>query len=149
MRVYLLALILIALIQSSLLPINLCLCAIIAKSFASYGKENYYLALITGITLGILSTINLGFWALILLIVVWITHLVRKLPITTNYLTILPVSFGIILVVTLLESFFLNQKINYWIIIIESVLTLPLFVLIKIWEERFVVRDDIKLKLKS
>lgn len=149
MRVYLSALILIALIQSSLLPINLCLLAIIAKSFARHGKENYYLALLAGITLGILSTVNLGFWALIFLIVVWITHLVRKLPITANFFTILPVSFGIILIVTLLESFFLNQKINNWIIIIESILTLPLFVLIKIWEERFVVRDDIKLKLKS
>lgn len=149
MRVYLIALILLALVQSSLLPVNLCLLFIIAKSFAKYGKENYYLGLLAGITLGILTTANLGFWALIFLMVVYTTHLVRKLPITANFLTILPVSFGIILIVTLVESFFLSQKINNWMIIIEPVLTLPLFILIKIWEERFVVRDDIKLKIKS
>lgn len=147
MKVYFLLLTLIALFQTSFLPVNLCLLVIIAKSFASYDKENYYLAFFTGIMLGILSPVNLGFWALVFLIVVYLTHLARKLPITANNLTILPVSFVIILTVTLLESIILKQKINIRIIFIDTMLMLPLFIFVKIWEERFVVKDELKLKL--
>ncbi len=149
MKTYLLVLFLAALIQTAFLPINLCLLIVLARSFAVYEKSNFYMALFSGVILGILSSVNIGIWALIFLMVVFLIHLIRKLPITANNLTIVPISFLVIAAVTLIKSLIFSEQSNFVTVGIETLVTLPIFILVKIWEERFVVKSDIKLKLKG
>lgn len=148
MKIFILILLLAALIQTSFLPVNLCLLILICRSFTLYAKNNLTLALITGLILGILSPVNLGFWPLIFLIVVFITHLIRKLPVTTGF-TIIPAAFVLILLVSFIESIFLKQQINIKTIILSTLLSFPIFLTVKLWEERFVPNSEIKLKLKK
>ncbi len=137
-----------AFLQTTFLPLNLCLILIICRSYALEERQNYYLALFAGIVLGFLNSQNLGFWPLIFLIVVKITHLVKKLPVTANFLTIIPVAFIQLALVKWLESLIFKSTLNFFFVIVETVLALPLFILIKLWEERFIANKEIKLRLK-
>ncbi len=148
MRLFIFALVLTAFLQTSFLQFPLCLVMLICRSFVVDEKQNYYLAFAAGLLLGILSTQNVGFWALIFLLVVKLTHLIRKLPFTANSITILPVSFILTAAVNLLESFIFSSSFNIYNPILASIFSLPVLIAIKFWEERFTVRPDIRLKIR-
>lgn len=147
MRLFLIALIIAALIQSSFLNLNLCLILIIARNFCLEDQSNLTGAFFGGLSLSLLTAQNLGFWAIVFLLVAKTVNLIKKLPFSSNILTILPVSLLIITLVTILESLIFQIAINPWVIIAETLLTLPAFVITKIWEERFIVKPSIKLKV--
>lgn len=153
MRFYSLLFLILSLIQTSLLPadfnLNLMLLVLISKSFISYELKNYYIALIGGLLLGYFQSVNLGFWALIYITVVLLTHFIRRLPISANSLTVIPVSLILITLVTLAESLYLKQSINFLQILMQAILMLPIFGAVRLWEERFVPKGEIKLKIKS
>ncbi len=138
-----------AFLQTTFLPINLVLIIIICRSVAYNETSNYYYAFFAGIILGLLSAHNLGFFGLVFLIIVKLAHIIRKLPITTNIFTIIIITFALTYLTALMELFFLKISLNLQKIIIESLISLPVFVLIRIWEERFIVRSDIKLKIRE
>lgn len=149
MKLYLPILLLSALIQTSFLPLNLCLIFLICKSFETYDQANFYLAFIAGLMLGILGAVNLGFWPLTFLMVVWITHTLKKLPLVANFLIILPISFLIISLVSFTQSLIFAQKLPISLIAVETILTLPALLAVRFWEERFIPKNEIKLKLKQ
>src|SRR3989338_8694347 len=122
MRLFLLILVLVSFLQAAFLPVNLCLIIILVRSFVVSDRGNYYLAIFTGILLGFLAGVNLGFWAVIFLLVVKITTMIRKLPIAANYWTILPYSFLIILLVSLLQRFLFSESINIYLVLIDTIL---------------------------
>lgn len=147
MRIFLLFLTLAAFLQSSFLGVNLVLLLIAARSLILKDQDNYLIAFISGIILGILLTQNLGFWALVFLLVVKLIQLIKELPFTSNIVTVLPIGFLVVLISSFLEQLFFKQSINFTKIIIETLVFLPIYILIKIWEERFVVKPVFKLKL--
>ncbi len=142
MKTYFLIFTLACFIQSSFLPINLCLSLLVARSYVVDDNLNYILAFYIGILLGILNPINLGAWALGFLILV-------KLPFSQNILTILPVCFLLILGVTFVESWILQSSINYWKIFVEFILIIPFYAIFHFWEDLFVMSPGIKLKIRS
>lgn len=149
MRLFIFLLLLSAFLQTSFLQINLCLILLISRSFAYEESENYYAALFGGLLLGFLSTANLGFWPIVFLLVVKLAHLIRRLPITANFLTVIPASLLIILVSSYVESLSYKTTINFVLIVLEAVLALPIYLLIRYWEERFVVKPELKLKIRG
>lgn len=149
MKLFLFLLIIASFLQSSFLPMNLVLILIICRSYVVDETSNYLNAFIAGTFLGFLTTQNIGFWALILTIVVKIIHLSRKLPVSSNNFTIIPVAFVMILIVSLVEKLVFNLPFNFLKILLESLLCLPTFILIRFWEERFVIRPEIKLKIRA
>lgn len=147
MKIFIIALIIACLLQTSFVPVNLCMILLICRSLARPDISNLYLAFFAGIFLGILSSLNIGFYALAFLAVVEMIELLRNTRITSNILWVLPISGGLFLLLALAERLFLGMAINFWIILAETVLSLPFFVVVKFWEERFIVLPDVKLKL--
>jgi hypothetical protein len=148
MRTFIVILILAAFVQSSFVSLNLVLVLLIARSFIIDDTANYWLAFISGISLGILTSLNIGFWSLYFLIVVKLIYLVRKMPLTNNVFAIVPVTFIFCLLAAFLEQIFLSQTINFIKVVAEGLISLPIYIAIKYWEERFVVKET-RLKLRS
>lgn len=150
MKTYFFLLILAAFLQASFLPLNLVLMLLICRSLVLPGKkENLILAFAAGILLSLLQSQNIGFWALVFLLVVRGVALTKKLPVSKNLLTVLSVSIITITLVTLTQQLFFKQSFDPKLVLFESVLILPLYLIMLFWEERFEVRPEIKLKLRG
>ena len=149
MRLYIFLLILSAFFQTSFVPLNLCLIIIICRSFILSKQSNFFIAFLIGIILGVLASQNLGFWALVFVIITKVSNATKKLPVSSNIFTIIPVIFVLLMLVSLLENLSFKTPINLLKIIIESLLGLPIFYFFKLWEERFVLKSDLRLKIRN
>lgn len=149
MKSFLGFLIIAALLQTAFIPFNLCLILIIARSFIVNDRSNYFLAFFGGIFLSILSGSVIGFWPIVFLAVVKLIQIIKGMPILSNFQTILPISTLILILISFLEQLFFNQTINFMRIFWESLILFVLYFLVKFWEERFVVRSEIKLKIRG
>lgn len=148
MRLFIFALVLAAFLQTAFLQFPICLTMLICRSFVVDEKQNYYLAFAAGLLLGILSTQNVGFWALTFLLVVKLVHTVRKLPFTANTVTILPITFLICLIVSFVEGFIFNSSMNIFNTVLAAIFSLPILIAIRFWEERFTPGSEIRLKIR-
>jgi hypothetical protein len=147
MKIFSFILLLAALIQTSFLPIDLCLILLICRSYAVHSRENYYLAVMSGILMGILSSSNLGFWPLLYVLAVLIVHIIRLLPITRRSLTVIPVTFLILTATAFTMNLFLKMPFIWWYALIGSLIALPIYMVIRIWEDRFITKPGIKLRV--
>ena len=142
-------LIIAALVQTSFLPVNIVLVILICKSYLYEEKSNYFLAFLGGIILSVLSSSNLGFWPLILLLVVKTSHILRKLPIVTSIFTA-SILVGIILILlAFMEQFLFKKSIAVKEIIWGTLFSLPIYFILQIWQDRLLFRHDIKLKIRN
>lgn len=146
MKAFMLILIVAALLQSSVVPFNLVLLLLLARSLVKPSLGNLWLGFFSGILLGLLTSQNLGFYALVLVGMVELMNLLKSAPVSSNYLTV-PLVAAVLLIVSVLEQLFLHQLSNWNLIVVETALFLPVFVTVKFWEERFIPTPAIKLKL--
>jgi cell shape-determining protein MreD len=147
MKLFIFIICLLVFVQTSFVPLNLCLILLICRSYASPQKSNYYLALIAGILLGILTAFNIGFYALIFVITVFLMHSLRQLPITGKFITIFPATLTALIVVMWIENLVYHLPHNWWYPMWGSILALPIFFVIREWEDRFIVKTGIKLRV--
>lgn len=148
MWIFYLILILSSLLQTTFIPLNLILILILVRSFIIEDRSNYFVAFAAGIILGIMSSQNLGVWTVIFLFVVRAVHLIKRLPIFENARTFLPVAFLILLAVNFCQRLVFSQQIDYRVVLIEAIISLPIFWIIRVWEERFILKPQIKLRFK-
>ncbi len=134
-------------LQGAIAPLNFALIFLIARSFIVSGKENFWLALLIGILISLLLGFPIGFLSLIYLMAVFATFIVRKTQLASHWLAILPLSIVFLLLERLLVNLFLGQTINYSHLILESLFILPFYFALRLWEERFVVKKEIRLKI--
>lgn len=139
----------VAFIQTSFLDINLCLMLIIARSFVVDRPSSYIVAFGGGLILGLLSGQNLGYFASIFLVTTKLIQIFKRLPISSNFLTVIPVAAVILLVFEGFEALVFRQTFNPLKTILESITILPIYALVRFWEERFIVKHEIKLKIKG
>jgi cell shape-determining protein MreD len=110
-------------------------------------KENLYLAFFVGLLLSHLTSTPLGFYSLMFLSFVQITHLFSKSRFFGNFWSVVPLTLVILSVNALISSYIFHQSLQIWPkVVLESVFSLPLFIVIKFWEERFIVKD-LRLKI--
>lgn len=147
MKLYIILIILGALIQTSFLPVDLVLLILISRGLVVADKENFYLAFISGVTLGLFQGVNLGFYPLIFLTVALLTYLFKKSPLSSNLLVTLPLAAFLILGFFFSEEVIFKKSFSYSQILIETIFILPIYVFIRFWEERFIVSPNIKLKI--
>lgn len=147
MKIFLLLLILFSFMQSAFLPLNLVLVLIVARSLAIDDKKNLLMGFSGGLALSFLTQTNLGYWPIILVLAAKLTATITKLPISFNPLIIF-LSGGIIIsIVATLNGFLIDEELQILTHILEAVLVVPAFYLVRAWEERFVVKGAIKLKV--
>lgn len=149
MKTLILILILAALVQSAFLPINLVLLILISRSLVVEDLTNLYLAFGSGILVGITQSENIGLLALIFLLAVKIGEISKHLPFSSSILIVIPVSLVIMFLSALAEQIFLGHTIQFSQVLIEAVVSFPIFIMVKFWEERFVVPSGVKLKLNK
>lgn len=144
-----LTLILLVFLQEAFLPFNLVILIIVSRSFITAEKENYYLAFCFGLLLSFLAGYQLGILSMIYLVIVLAISIFRKIQFATHPLIVVPVAGGALLIDTLIKSLMLSSSINYWSILTQVVLVIPIYFMVLFWEERFIPKKDIKLKVKE
>ena len=149
MKIFILLLLIAIFLQTSFVPLNLVLILMISRAFIVEDIANYYIAFFAGLFLGIMSIYNIGFWPLVLLIVVKLLNLSKKLPLSKNAFTIGLVALIIVSGVSFLEAKIYHQTFEWAKVLIESIITIPLVYLMRIWEHRYVVKPELKLKIRS
>ena len=137
MKILIIILILAAFLQTTVLPIDLVLLILICRAYVINEKENLYLAFAFGLLTSHLYLTSLGLHSLIYLIAVQAVQLLSRSNLAGNSLLILPISLSLITLTTF----------NFSEGIIASILSLPVLYLVRFWEERFIVRKEIKLKI--
>lgn len=147
MKTLIIILILASFLQTTVIPIDLVLLILICRAYIKTDKSNLYLSFVFGLLVSHLNLTSLGLQSIIYLASVQATQVLSRLSLAGNSLLIIPVS---------LVFFSLNQITGFLIghqtmelskVIFASFLSLPILYLIKFWEERFIVRKEIKLKL--
>lgn len=148
MKTLIIILIIAAFLQTTVIPIDLVLLILICRAYLKTEKANLYLAFGFGLLVSHLGLTGLGFTSLIYLIVVELTQILSRWRLAGNPLLIMPISFAFLLTGSLVSSGMNFNFIGFPKILIASVLSLPAFYLIRIWEERFIVQKQVKLKIK-
>lgn len=136
-----------AFLQTTIFPIDLVLLILICRSYVVSGKNNLYLSFAFGLLTAHLNLTNLGFQSLIYLAVVQVTQILSRSRLAGNPLLIVPVSL-VLLSFNQIANLYINQSsFDLSKIIIASLLSLPILYAVRIWEERFIVRKEIKLRV--
>lgn len=147
MTVLLSVLLFLSFLQGALLPFDLVLIFLVVRSFISSGKENLWLAFGFGLLVSVLQSSPLGFLSLVYLAAVVTSHLVRKTHFASHWIAILPLSIIFLLAKQFLLNIFLGSSLNYGFLLVETALVLPFYFTLRLWEERFVVKKEIRLKI--
>lgn len=134
MKTLILVLTIIAFLQTTILPLNLVLTALIARAYLKPQKSNLYLAFVFGLLISLLVLSPLGLNSLIYLVLIQATQLLSKSPLSRHPFLIIPITFLLLMV-------------DGGVSVLESILSLPILYLLKIWEERFIVTKEIKLRI--
>lgn len=147
MRTLIIILIISSFLQSTILPLDLVLIILICRSYIRADKNNLFLAFGFGILDSQLSLITLGFISILYLILVQATQVLSKTRITSNSLLVIPIIFALLFFHQIAISNFTHQSPEFLKIFLESLLSLPIFYIVRFWEERFVIRKEIKLRV--
>lgn len=147
MKTFLLIVLLLAFLQSTFLPLNLVLVMLISRSLVLDEPGNLLSAFLAGLILSFLTQVNLGYWPLLFILAVKLIQLLKRIPVSFNALMVFFSSGLVISVVSLLNQLFIDQDLHILQIIFESVLVIPAFYFTRFWEERFIVKKSIKLKI--
>lgn len=143
------ALILAAFFQAAFLPFDLVLLILISKSFAAGEKGDYWLAFVLGLFVSLLSVYTLGSLSIFYLVVIKIVHTVKKTHFASNWLVVLPLTFCLVLLTQLGKGLILGSKINLFIILLQSILAVPIYLAVRFWEERFIPQPQVRLKIRG
>lgn len=134
-------------LETTVLPLNLVLLILICRSFIKTEKSNLYLAFGFGLLTSHLNLTPLGLNSLLYLMAVEVTQLLSKFRLATNSILIIPLAFVLLSATSTLASLVLGQTISVFPkVIFESILSLPIFYLVRLWEERFIVKKEMKLR---
>lgn len=148
MKTLIAILIIAAFVQTTVLPVDLVLIILICRSYIKVDRLNLILGFWLGLLVSFLDLTPLGLQAIIYLFLIQLTQVLSKFPLAGNPLLIIPIS----LMVLSCNHFFISlvgatSTQLFPKVIWESLLSLPVLYLLRLWEERFIVRKEIKLKL--
>lgn len=147
MKTLIVILIIASFIQSTILSFNLVLIVLICRSYLKSDNANLFLAFTFGLIDSHLNLITLGITSLMYLITITIVGSLSKSRLAGNSYLIIPLSLILLLINHLLLLPFTNQPIQPTKIILEALISLPIFYAIRLWEERFTVQKGIKLRI--
>lgn len=147
MKTLIVMLAILSFLQSTIIPLDLVLLILICRSFIKTQSSNYYLVFTFGLLNSHLNLTTLGFQSFIYLAVVLIIQILSKSQLANHAFYIIPI--------VMLGSFFNLQALSVLTnqtprffpqIIFEGLVSLPVFYLLRLWEERFIAKN-VKLKI--
>lgn len=148
MKTLILVLIILSFIQTTILHLDLVLIILICRAYLKTERANLYLAFGFGLLVSFLRLEISGLDSIIYLTAIQLTQMFSKSPLASRSLLIIPVTFAFLSLNQIINSFIFNQTLQFFPkVIIESFLSLPVLFLVKLWEERFIVKREIKLRV--
>lgn len=147
MKTLIIVLILASFIQTTILPINLVLIVLVCRAYLKPEKQNLYLAFAFGLFTSHLNLVTLGLGSITYLLVVQLTQVLAKSRLAGNSLLIVPITFVLLSLTHIVNSLLTHSSINLLPVVFESIISLPIFFFLRLWEERFIIRKEIKLKV--
>lgn len=147
MIIFIVVLMLLSFLQSTILAVNLVLLVIIARSFVVDEKINLYFAFFFGLLLSLLLGYPLGSLSLVYLFSVLAIKFMKKGELSTSWLSILLLSVILLLFDLGARSLLLKSSFNLPSLLTEFAFIIPVYFLVKFWEERFTVKSEIRLKV--
>lgn len=147
MKTLIVILIIAAFVQTTILPIDLVLLILICRAYIKSDKNNLYLAFAFGLLVSHLSLTGLGLRSLTYLFIIQATHILSKGRLAGHPLVIVPIAFVFLSLNQIINSLTGYQILSWQKLLLEAFLALPILYLIRLWEERFIVRNEIKLKV--
>lgn len=148
MKALILILTILSFFQSAALSLDLVLVVLICRSYLKPDKTNLYLAFGFGLLSCQLSLSPFGVQSLIYLGIVAIVESLSLSRLAGNSIMIIPLTFILVSINKILLALISSHSINLFPMnLIETLLSFPLFYLIRLWEERFIVRKEIKLRI--
>ena len=148
MKTLIIVLIIISFLQSTILPLNLVLIILICRAYIRPDKTNLFLAFALGLLDSHLNLTSLGIQSIIYLVIVQITESLSKSPLSRNSFLIIPISLALLSLNQLANLIFLHQTLLIFPkMFLESLLSWPSLYLLRLWEERFIVQKEIKLRI--
>ncbi|MBI2022439.1 hypothetical protein HYS97_01135 [Candidatus Daviesbacteria bacterium] len=150
MKLLIAFLITLAFLQTTVIPVDLVIIILMLRSYVKNDQANLYIAFGIGLLVSHLSATPLGLQSLIYLLLVQIARSFANSRFSENILIFLPVTAVLLIMNTVLTAYVSNQSVSLWPkILIEVFLSLPLYYLIKAWEERFIFKKGIKLRFRK
>lgn len=148
MKTLIFVLIIVSFIQTTIVPLDLVLLILICRSYVRPDKSILILAFSFGLLNAHLTSITLGLTSIIYLVLVALTESLSKTRLAGNSFLIIPLSLVMLTLNQILQAIFIHVSPQifpsvFW----GGLLSLPIFYLVEGWEERFIVRRAIKLKL--
>lgn len=147
MKTLIVILIIASFMESTILPIDLVLIILIARSYIRSDKSNLWLAFSFGLLIAFFNLTALGIQSLIYLTLVAISEGLSKSRLAGNSFLIIPLSFVLLSLNQLISASFFGESFLFPKIVLDAVFSLPILYLIRLWEERFIVQKGIKLKV--
>lgn len=148
MKTLIAVLILLSLLQTTLVPFDLVLIFLIVHSYISSGKENLYLGFAFGLLISYLSNLSLGTNSLLYLFLIQMTYFYKKLSLSNNIFFSLPLIIGAVSLNSFFISTILHASFNlYPKVLQETAVAVPFYFILKFWEERFTVKQEVKLRV--
>lgn len=147
MRTLIVILTLAAFLQTTIIPINLVLMVVVLRSFLVLEKENLLLAFAFGLLLDHLNASSLGMSSMVLLLSSVFARAISRLP-SSNILVVIP----LIIITSLLDGVVTSLVNHSSLSLLPAVLTpailaIPVYIVLRFWEERFIVSPQLKLKI--
>lgn len=146
MKTLIIILIIAAFLQTTILPIDLVLLILICRAYIKSERANLYLGFAVGLLVSHLNLASLGLQSLVYLVAVGLTESLSRLRLAGNPLLIIPISLVFLSLNQVLNSLGSQYIFEFPKVIFTSFLALPTLYLIRFWEERFIVRKEIKLR---
>ncbi len=139
MKTLIVFLVALSLLQNTILGVNLVLLVLILRSFVRVDRSNLYLAFSMGLLMSHLNFTQLGVQSIIYLVLVQLTQVVSRSHLSAHFLTVVVLGVIGVSVDRILASMLLGETINIFpiILLIEGFLSIPIFAIVKFWEERF------------
>lgn len=142
-----LILIFVSFVQVTLLPWNFILIILIARSLIVRDRANFYLAFAFGILLSYLLGYPLGTLSLVYFLAVTVSYIVQRTQFASHSGIVLPLVIVLLFAQFLVERFLTGASFEIWLFLPPVILSLPIYFLVKFWEERFIPTREIKLKM--
>lgn len=136
MKTLIIILIIISFVQTAIWPLDLVLIILISRAYLKAQKSNLFLAFFLGLLISHLTLGPMGIKSIVYLAVVQIIQVLSKSRLAGHPFLIVPLSF----VFSLLDG-------NFYLAVVVAISSLPIFYLIKLWEERFSPAKEIKLRI--
>lgn len=147
MKTLIFILIIVSFLQTTILPIDLVLLILVCRAYIRPERANLYLGLAFGILISHLNLTSLGIQSLVYLSSVQLTESLSKIRLAGNPLLIIPITLIFLSLNQFTNALISHSSLDFSKVIWSSLLSLPILYLVRLWEERFIVRKEIKLKV--